>query len=352
MLNEVVQSIPIEEFIKLIEEDNIKVEYGLIFAGVSHPKKHLINKLEYHIFTIKRIMNDNSNVTDPLDPFNEYLYKEGGPLVIKRQLDGSLRTWSFEPITIRSHVVDKEILLIWEGDTLYFKEMDYDVLHVLNQIQDTHPDYLKGLKKLYKKIDVPNDILKPFKDSIAIPSKKFFIANYLTYNDATAERGYLDLNKEPPFDRELKVCYSLCALLGRKNLTHYSAKENNIAYGQMGNMSIDVWQNGRECILCTSYLENHAAAKGDSRCKESLKLLKYLKKGKFIYMNDISLSVWRWEATDYEQAQICMPFIEEHSQDYVTFPIEGTKATFEHYYDNDSHSSISTEIYSHFWFTE
>lgn len=125
---------------------------------------------------------------------------------------------------------------------------------------------------------------QPTKGQIKVSSRLLF-ANFF--------RGIEDAPKDKKYSEE----YSLNSLAGRKRITKYKAK-HNVAYGQMGNMSIGIYVNQeKDSILVgpnchpAEYEEHESEEEYETALKASLF-------NGYELAGGICLDVWRWEATD------------------------------------------------------
>lgn len=135
----------------------------------------------------------------------------------------------------------------------------------------------------------------------------------------------------------------LNSILGRNEIMQDLAKRN-VGYGQMGNMSVEIYANKEEIIIgnCEDgyldneyYYEQHPE-KIDDDWKEETKNYKKFKsrldKGKFKHLGSISLGVWRWMCTDET-------FYKENNEKQGEYDdqviVKVKKGTYEinHYYD-------------------
>lgn len=155
---------------------------------------------------------------------------------------------------------------------------------------------------------------------IDVPSGKFIITNHFGKNDDIYD---------PEDDR---IGYeSINALSGRIKLAGVLA-DKDIAYGQMGNMSIDVYVNesGTEIIIGDGYY--YDGNQEDVRSFEGFKNI-----------GSISLSVWRWQAADkeiLERFNYPIPenleegeVVDNESIDYALLNIKPGRWKVEHFYD-------------------
>lgn len=142
-----------------------------------------------------------------------------------------------------------------------------------------------------------------------------------------------DMKADCPEKEQYSDKYDLCSFSGRRNITEWKCKNQNVAYGQMGNMGLSVWHNKNvdRVILTECYME------------EEPKKLRWLKKNGFkrAGRDSISLSVWRWEATDWPtlakvSGKTFEELKEESKKDYkdvISIPAKHGRWEFTHYYD-------------------
>lgn len=140
--------------------------------------------------------------------------------------------------------------------------------------------------------------------------------------------------------------HSICGLVGRYNLMKYLATQN-IGYGQMGNMSVNVFVNkaGDEIIISNDY--------GYDREKDREYTVKH--KG-FKNLGSISLSVWRWMCGDLEVLRehgevlpdnlVMNKQTEDDYKDYILTKVIPGTWVIEHYYDfSERHDLIYSKLY-------
>ncbi len=168
---------------------------------------------------------------------------------------------------------------------------------------------------------------------IDVPTGELVIANFFTndelfYEDATQHF------KEP----------SINCLLGRDNLMQKLATKN-VGYGQMGNMGISVFSNETDEILITDYafqyLQDYEQCDrkefldeyGDEQIIDKWKdLIQYIETGKFKYVGEIDLSVWRWQCADKKVLDDYKENLETLHCDNVTTKINKGRYRIEHYF--------------------
>lgn len=190
-----------------------------------------------------------------------------------------------------------------------FEWLDFSFRFDTTQIPECPARPLKEAKKLTSEISVP--------------SGELLFCNFFKKDELY----------EIPKDVKYKTEHSINGLVGRNNLMQYLATQN-IGYGQMGNMGVDVFVNkaGDEIIISTDYGYN---SKTDREFKVRYKGFKPIGR--------ISLSVWRWMCGDLQvlrEHQEPVPdglvtngHIEDDYKDYVLAKVKTGTWVIEHYYD-------------------
>jgi hypothetical protein len=134
---------------------------------------------------------------------------------------------------------------------------------------------------------------------------------------------------DSPEDKKYSDSYSLCNMRGRDNIQKYKAKECNCLTGQMGNMSIGIFvsKDKKSIIIgdtmkCDKNGEYHGAEN---------KVIKGHKK-----VGEISLCVWRWEATDKNTLEkVGYDVDNQRERDIVVIDVAPGTWELEHYYPNN-----------------
>lgn len=134
-------------------------------------------------------------------------------------------------------------------------------------------------------------------------------------------------------------------LLGRIELAEYLEKLD-VGYGQMGNMSIEVWKklDGSEVLFTGSYnYDEETDTEGE-----------YVYDG-FKHLGNISLSVWRWMCADLvtlKKHNEKLPklleddCVEDDYRDFILAKVKPGKWVIEHYYDiEERKDGIYTKLY-------
>lgn len=139
--------------------------------------------------------------------------------------------------------------------------------------------------------------------------------------------GYLV--KDAPDDMEYSVEYNLNTLRGRESITEYKLGQN-VAFGQMSNMCIDIYINEEKSnILVVNPYPNDYT-------------IRYLERGSYKNMGNICLDVWRWEASDKKTLKK-MGY--NFSDSDISFEVKSGDWEFNHYFD-DRNFSDDSDIYS------
>lgn len=159
---------------------------------------------------------------------------------------------------------------------------------------------------------------KPYTGEITVTSP-LVITNFFRMDDTPEGQNY---GEE----------YSLETIIGRMRRADFKAKNQNVAYGQMSNMSIAVYVNDSKdsIIIGPSY---HPAEFGDYETDEeweramSVELFPGYTK-----LETICLDVWRWEATDLNTLQRHNIELDE-DRDSVVIDAPHGVWKFQHNYD-------------------
>lgn len=171
----------------------------------------------------------------------------------------------------------------------------------------------------------PYEILKPFQGEITVQDQLVF-ANFFPFVKDVPNKYAID--------------WDLSFFTGRENITNYKM-QYNVAYGQMGNMSIGVFINDDKTSIiigCPYMLEHrtddiemteeeYEKAKNDP---EMHKLHEHTMIGK------ISLALWRWEATDRATLNQYDPNWLKEQTNVVQLNVQKGKWYFTHYFDTDT----------------
>lgn len=174
---------------------------------------------------------------------------------------------------------------------------------------------------------------KPTSGQINVSSRLIF-ANFFRLKDD----GVLDCPKEEEHTQKWSLNHSA----GIANITKYKSEHQNVAYGQMGNMSVGIFAhpNKKSIIVGNAYQdENDEENKVD-----------YLING-HKFLGRISLDVWRWEATDFNTlGEKTYKEVVKENKKYrgmVEVEVEHGVWLFECYYE--TRTSADENIYAHLW---
>ena len=142
--------------------------------------------------------------------------------------------------------------------------------------------------------------------------------------------------------------WSLGHQSGRANITRYKA-ERNVAYGQMGNMSVGIFlhPDKRSIIVGDQYvaerrMDEMSEAEIEGADHDALSVIEGHK-----LVGSIILDVWRWEATDREtlgETEYKKVKKENKNRGLVEVDVEHGVWLFEHYYDTST--SPNEDIYA------
>jgi hypothetical protein len=174
---------------------------------------------------------------------------------------------------------------------------------------------------------------QPTRGEIKITSRLLFSNYFREIEDAPEGQRY---------DNE----WSLNHLAGRKRITEYKAAQN-VAYGQMGNMSIGVYVNQAKTsiIIGPSY---HPAEMGDYDSDEEYEAaMQVAVFPGYEKVGEICLAVWRWEATDLNTlGDAAYAALLDEGRDVVELDVPHGVWTFEHHYDMIRRGDSENHLYA------
>jgi hypothetical protein len=178
-------------------------------------------------------------------------------------------------------------------------------------------------------------------------TSELIIANFFRILDEKQD----GISDDAPKDMRYSDEYSLNDFAGRRNVTKHKAETHNVAYGQMGNMGMSVYVNEdkTKVILTECFIESD-------------KKLETLKNMGFTLVNDhseyISLSMWRWEATDINTLlkqnnynleentkESLIEAITEDVDDIALIDVAHGTWKFTHYYDTTPDPEDEDELF-------
>ena len=340
----------LQEFYDKIKSGEFTVDFGRAFLDFPEQKR-----MKYLLDTLESELDRLEDISEKFD--EEIVGKDGTKTTFGKLFGhpadimedkGVLRLGGLfnDSLNLHSFLLNEKLYFALNGTHITFKQRI-----ILNG----------GMKSYMDDPQVPEDIEEPAFGEINLPTKHIILANYFRFN-------------EVPENERWGKKYDLCSVVGRKTRTQYYANANNVAYGQMGNMSVGVFTNGSEIIIGDSYAEDrmldneHCLKKyRDEYSEEEIQemekenanikqFLTFLQEGKFENKGSISLSVWRWEATDYERGIEDLDKNENKGyMDVIDFPVNGTKARFEHYFEGIGEKYPNQpfpQVYSRIWITE
>ncbi len=287
----------VKEFKKGLEDDTLNIDWG-VMKHYHNPKAVLLESIKYE--------------GDMLMDWDDIVQiRIGDPIT-----GGTLRP-----------AYDKGKNVIWFG------EEDWSAKTI-------------GFRPGVKPVELDEGYDKPFGGTIPLPSGKLVINNHF---DA-------DFSLEPPDDKRYSY-YNINGMRGQMRTCKWFL-EQGIAYGQMGNMDMTVFSNGKSVIIgnsvegVRSFIDYCRYSKEDKSQLPKLRskrdeYWKILKSGKFKEVETISLRVWRYEAVDSDKlAEFHGAPVDEEENCIV--PLEGTSLRFEHYYRTLA-DAPNPNIYAQFW---
>ena len=174
---------------------------------------------------------------------------------------------------------------------------------------------------------------RPFVGKIKINSRMIF-ANFFSEI------------KDSPEDVEHTTEWSLNYMVGRENITKYKS-ERNVAYGQMGNMSIGIYVNENKTSVIigpgfhpAEFDEYDSDEKFEEACK------KPVFEG-YELIGTIDLACWRWEGSDLNTIGEEYNELVEKGCDLVEIDAQHGEWEFKQYYRcNDQFSNDENHLYA------
>lgn len=268
----------VEEFIDLYKKDYFKYDLrGHYFKieRIKHSIDEAINSLEY--LKSFKALNDTININEPM-------------VIGYRFINFKCSTACGENYNLG--LIDKETISIFKEDCENLNCRFYDKLPIYEQV--------------------------------------FSFEKELIFTNAfrNEEGSYLleDCKEEDKY----KNNFSLNNFTGVENIIKYKHKEQNVLFGPMSNMSIQIYSNtdNSEIIVTCPYLEERSY---DESIAE--KTLKYLKDNNFRKVgNEISLSVWRYEMSDVKTLN-SYNYIKKENDVSIDIGQEKNNYKYTHYFD-------------------
>jgi hypothetical protein len=205
------------------------------------------------------------------------------------------------------------------------------------------------------------DCTCPFKDGekghsyyITIPTGKLVISNYFddskpyTENDKNRDCYIKDKKEMEIFEPKDKWSreLSLNSHAGRIGLMNHYSSKHNIAFGQMGNMSIGIYVNKAKnrVVISSAYLNDIVREKDHPSYSKAKKFLK-----EYELAGSISLEVWRWMAADISvleknEIPICTSKKREFRDKNVLVEVNKGKWKVTHKFNTDDYDEDKGDI--------
>jgi hypothetical protein len=156
--------------------------------------------------------------------------------------------------------------------------------------------------------------------------------------------NYFNGFDDTPQGKEHDQEYSLCSLAGRKKITEHKV-QSNVAYGQMGNTTVGVYINEKHdtIILGPAYHPAESQNLTEKQYKAAIK--KPVFEGFKKLKKTISLSVWRWEASDVKTiGKEGLNKLKELGKDFVRLDVPHGVWEFKHYYDSYRYEGLKEPL--------
>jgi hypothetical protein len=329
----------LRELIQGIKDNTIEVDFDRGWIDFKHPKKYLIKTLEEALGRLTRYSESKKDIFSKIgEVFSRKEYDE-----LEIGEDNSLHYGMMNMLKHHSFILSTETYICLENNKICFK------------VYDNNKDWKNN--KLVP-LQIEEGIETPLTTTIQVPSKKLILANF--FPDSIS----------PDIVDPYSAKNSLCGLVGRRN--HARHYENcGVLYGQTTNTGLIVWVNktNTEIIITESYLDEiYVTDPEDFETTEDwqeyvkdnveeIKICNWLKENEFQQAgsgyrgSNISCSVWRFEATDFERGKEIIDLKKNkvdnwEYRDIVVVPIAGDEVQMEHYFDSIEKSPISKLIVS------
>jgi hypothetical protein len=196
---------------------------------------------------------------------------------------------------------------------------------------------------------------KPHVTEVTWDTGEIIIANFFDDRKPNKEKPEKRSDYDEIFEPKDKYAeeFSLNSNLGRRNLADHYANNWNIGYGQMGNMSIDIYVNNSGTgiyVVATAIEELDTEYAEEEYGEEAVKIYKKFKDqvdiSELKHQGTISLSMWRWMAADkslldkhkipYEVCKDDRAYIDD---EVLLTKVKSGKWKITHYYDVEGRDS-------------
>lgn len=290
--------------------------------------------LEYKQDHLRKLIEKGANYTWSHDKEQKPIGEESSKSLIQW-----VRHDILEPLIFGHYLYDHEIYCFNCGDRLHIVPIDENTITLVDWGIYHENQEKSGLKHEYTITDteIPVCSSKELCDSkkmvaeIQVPSGELVFTNFF--------------KKDEIYDKPDEIV-SINAIKGRYELMLYLAGKN-IGYGQMGNMSVNVFvkETGDEIIIGNDYGYNETDGEFT------------ITHDGFENLGSISLSVWRWMCGDVQilnehgekLPKLKMNKCIEHDyEDYILTKVQSGTWVIEHYFDfmeRDDETNIYSKLY-------
>lgn len=268
-------------------------------------------------------------------PDNHFaLDKVYSPIAVGDTIEAECYCWDCDS-RMRFLLIDEKTITLIDGSVYYGIRDKY-----CKNPNDRYEYKLTDLKLIPKCEALPFLKTRKMVSTINVPTGKIIFQNYFGKND---------IIRDAPIGQEYNSP-GLNSLLGRYKIMQYLASQD-VGYGQMGNMSIGIYTNGKDEIIIGNSNWNYMLSScqdtvnGEYGKIDSEQLIEYKKelksllafqriliKGNFKLKGEISLAVWRWMCAD-EQVYNNANITADKYDDVVKVKVQKGKYRIEHFYD-------------------
>lgn len=172
--------------------------------------------------------------------------------------------------------------------------------------------------------------VSPLTLEIEMETGNFIIGNFFPDKDKILEIPNKNCRKD-----------SINHFSGRRKRAKHLAENFNVLYGQMGNMSVEVWANedNSEILITNRYFDDYEDYSYDEKEIEDFKALKKkIEDEKFTSRGDLCLEVWCWEAADKAFLEKNNLPLDTNGNEHISIEGKPGKWEFTHFYDTTSPS--------------
>lgn len=305
LINDNKKGMTIKEIVDGVKSGKIKIDYkhhNEISIKKGFQEKHFTEELEKYFAHCEQAVERLPNNMFTQERLNGII-EEGDPRLL---FDCKVYCWE----------CDAQLSPVLIDNTLYFFPW-YNYFDISEKNGQKY-DYLLKKEDIEDCIFHKMGITDKMVTEIDVPSGKLVFQNFFRNKEIYDSHN---INEE-----------GINSLLGRYKLMQYLASKN-VGYGQMGNMSINIYRkfDGKEIII------SNDGYRYDEENGE-----RWVTMDGYKDMGEISLDVWRWQCADMETLK---KFNEEIEEDAIIIDVKPGRWVIEHHFDIQPDDDIYSKIY-------